>query len=116
MSGSAFKLRDDYQRFVSGSQYNENYVENYRPPIIGEHLLAPNRECRKSRHLREPSFISKSGLVIAPNIVAVQIAQPLFHRKKRWQKYCSPECAGPATRESKRKWWNENRARNGGLQ
>src|SRR5467141_684159 len=28
-----FKLRDDYQRIVSGSRYNENYVDNIRPPI-----------------------------------------------------------------------------------
>lgn len=40
---------------------------------------------------------------------------PYFIAVKRWQKYCSPECAGPATRESKRQWWRENRAKNGGL-
>jgi hypothetical protein len=38
---------------------------------------------------------------------------PYFIAKKKWQKYCSPECAGPATRESKRQWWREHRAKNG---
>jgi predicted nucleic acid-binding Zn ribbon protein len=27
---------------------------------------------------------------------------------KRWQKFCSEKCAGPANRESKRKWWQEH--------
>jgi hypothetical protein len=35
---------------------------------------------------------------------------PYFIAKKRWQKFCSEACAGPANRESKRKWWRENRA------
>jgi hypothetical protein len=42
-------------------------------------------------------------------------AAPYFIAEKRWQKYCSPKCAGPATRESKRQWWRDNRAKNGGL-
>lgn len=40
---------------------------------------------------------------------------PYFIAKKRWQKYCTEKCAGPAARESKRKWWQDNRAKNGGL-
>ena len=35
---------------------------------------------------------------------------PYFIANKRWQKFCSEECAGPANRESKRKWWNDHRA------
>lgn len=35
---------------------------------------------------------------------------PYFFATKKSQKYCSPECAEPARRESKLKWWNENRA------
>jgi hypothetical protein len=41
---------------------------------------------------------------------------PYFIAVKRWQKYCSEKCAGPATREAKRKWWNDNRAKNGGFE
>lgn len=36
---------------------------------------------------------------------------PYFFRDKNNQKYCSPECAAPAERESKRRWWNENKDR-----
>ncbi len=36
---------------------------------------------------------------------------PYFIATKRWQRYCSPECAVPAQREAKRKWWAENRAK-----
>jgi hypothetical protein len=31
---------------------------------------------------------------------------PYFIADKPWQKYCSPDCAAPATREAKRKWWH----------
>jgi len=35
---------------------------------------------------------------------------PYFFATKKGQKYCSEECAAPAQRASKLKWWNENRA------
>jgi len=36
---------------------------------------------------------------------------PYFFASKKGQKYCSPECAKPAQRESKRRWWAEHRAK-----
>lgn len=36
---------------------------------------------------------------------------PYFVAAKRWQKYCSEACAGPANREAKRKWWHENKGK-----
>ena len=36
---------------------------------------------------------------------------PYFFRAEKGQKYCSPECADPARREAKLKWWNENRGK-----
>jgi hypothetical protein len=33
---------------------------------------------------------------------------PYFFRTERRQKFCSPECADPARREAKLKWWNES--------
>ena len=38
-----------------------------------------------------------------------QCGAPYFIRLKRGQKYCSNECAWPAKKESKRKWWHDNR-------
>ena len=38
---------------------------------------------------------------------------PYFIAVKRWQKFCSEKCAGPANRESKRKWWREHRGNEG---
>jgi hypothetical protein len=35
---------------------------------------------------------------------------PYFFATKKSQKYCSPECAQPARRASKLRWWNDNRA------
>jgi hypothetical protein len=39
---------------------------------------------------------------------------PYFIAMKKGQKYCSPDCAEPSRRESKRKWWNVNRGKEGG--
>jgi len=36
---------------------------------------------------------------------------PYFLASKKGQKFCSPECAKPSQRESKRRWWAENRAK-----
>jgi hypothetical protein len=36
---------------------------------------------------------------------------PYFIATKKWQKFCSEKCAGPANRESKREWWRKNRAK-----
>jgi hypothetical protein len=38
-----------------------------------------------------------------------------FIAVKRWQKYCSLECAGPAGREAKRKWWHEHKGKGSSL-
>ena len=37
---------------------------------------------------------------------------PYFITTKNRQRYCSEKCAGVGERESKRKWWHENRAQN----
>jgi hypothetical protein len=39
-------------------------------------------------------------------------AAPYFFRSKKGQKYCSPECGDPARKDSKRRWWAENRGKN----
>jgi hypothetical protein len=36
---------------------------------------------------------------------------PYFFRQQKGQKFCSEECANSSRRESKRRWWNENRAK-----
>lgn len=36
---------------------------------------------------------------------------PYFFSSKKGQKYCSPECAKPSQRQSKRQWWIANRAK-----
>jgi hypothetical protein len=41
-------------------------------------------------------------------------AAPYFFATKRRQKHCTPECAAECTREQKRQWWTDNRAKNGG--
>lgn len=36
---------------------------------------------------------------------------PYFFSKRKDQKYCSDECAAPAKREAKRRWWSVNRGK-----
>lgn len=36
-------------------------------------------------------------------------ANPYFIAKRKDQRYCSPECAQPAKKEAKLKWWHRNR-------
>jgi hypothetical protein len=36
---------------------------------------------------------------------------PYFISKRTDQKYCSDECAAPAKREAKRRWWSTNRSK-----
>jgi hypothetical protein len=36
---------------------------------------------------------------------------PYFIAAKRWQKYCTEKCAGPANREAKRQWWHDNKGK-----
>lgn len=33
---------------------------------------------------------------------------PYFFRIEKGQKFCSPDCAGPARREAKLRWWNQS--------
>jgi len=35
-------------------------------------------------------------------------AAPYFFRTEKGQRFCSPECADPARREAKLRWWNES--------
>jgi hypothetical protein len=35
-------------------------------------------------------------------------AAPYFFRTEKGQKFCSPECADPARREAKLRWWNQS--------
>jgi hypothetical protein len=37
---------------------------------------------------------------------------PYFFSSKKGQKFCTPECAKPSLRESKRQWWAVNRSKN----
>jgi len=50
---------------------------------------------------------------LAKRCAHVDCPAPYFIASKRAQKFCSEKCAGPANRESKRKWWADNRGKGG---
>jgi hypothetical protein len=83
----------------------------------------------------DPSLVDKR-MIEPPNITAFEAAafyfqsrigdlakycgnphcrEPYFIADKRSQKFCSEKCAGSGNRESKRKWWRNNKAKKGSL-
>lgn len=85
----------------SSPEFQQWENDRFRPPLRDElnvALFHLQRIGELAKHCRGP-----------------ECQAPYFIALKRWQKYCSPECTGPATRDSKRRWWRENRAKDGGL-
>jgi hypothetical protein len=69
--------------------------------------IVPVRDCL-------PVVLATSCVRFTGNLKICQNAncdKPYFISKRRDQKYCSPKCAAPAKRESKRMWWAENRSK-----
>jgi hypothetical protein len=64
---------------------------------------------------RRPSALEAALLYFKKNITHARHCRnrecpaPYYFARKKNQKYCSPVCALPAQRASKRKWWHENR-------
>ncbi len=128
-----YRLRDEYQRIIVSAE-NPHIIDFARPDAANR-LLKLDRVSRKRKDnsgQRARFFETWAGrtdlLDDAPTICPfeaavywLQINQKLMvycagpvcaavlFRTEKGQKYCSPECADPARREAKLKWWNENR-------
>lgn len=112
-----FKLRDIHQRVAREGIYRKNYLEEFRPPVIGEFLFG--------REESVPEITTLEAAVVylqdwigdkAKHCSGPTCPAPYFIATKKWQKFCSPQCAEPAQRECKRQWWRENRAKDRGPQ
>jgi hypothetical protein len=105
--------------FISGKA-NQNGGLSIRRFTTGEEakgLLEREAEPPEITHFEAAVFYLQTSVAErAKYCGGPHCPAPYFVATKRWQKYCTEECAGPALRESKRRWWTENRAKNGGNQ
>lgn len=105
-----YKLQDFHYHAVAESKYWEEYLKKMPvsydsvnaatdgPPPISALTVALMylQKTDKARHCPNPACPA-----------------PYFFATKRGQRHCSQECAAECTREAKRRWWNENRAKGG---
>jgi hypothetical protein len=112
-----FKARDEWQkltafapewekRILSGKSRideltNEEFSLSIHPPPLTPFERAMwhfHRIAEKARHCANP-----------------ECPAPYFFAAKKGQKYCTSKCSAPSQRDQKRRWWRENRAKNGGM-
>ena len=109
------KLRDLHERVARDSVSHENYLERPQPSIFEEFLLGGKDPVKQP--VPEITVLEAAVLYLqrigdrAKHCQGPNCSAPYFIAPKRSQKFCKPECAEPAQRESKRQWWRENRAK-----
>ena len=124
-----YRLRDTYHRMIVRAE-NPNLLDFSEESLKQFEKLSRDRgdSPRQKARLLE-RMLGEDLLEYAPRICPFEsavywlqvnqnlmvycegptCAAPYFFREGKGQKYCSPECADPARREAKLKWWNENR-------
>ena len=113
------KLRDLHERVARDSVSDENYLNLAQPSIFEEFLLGSNGI---KGPVPEITVLEAAVLYLqrigdkAKHCPNPNCHSPYFIAPKIRYKFCSPECAEVGQRESKLKWWYENRAKDRGLQ
>lgn len=128
-----YRLRDEYHRMIVGAE-NPHLIDLTDGNAVNQLLeLArvsqPRRDDSSQRARFFDTWAAGTDLLedvprICPFEAAVywlQVNQklmvycegpmcpaPYFFRTEKGQKFCSPECANPARRQSKLRWWNES--------
>ncbi len=112
-----FKLRQDYQHAVKFGDYLKSCQTMQDAPKTRTEFIQRAYMEVESVPAVTPFEAAVYHLQclgdrarICPN---PECPAPYFIATKKGQKYCSPECAAPSQRESKRKWWHTNRAKGG---
>jgi hypothetical protein len=115
-----FHLRKQFHQWKSQSEWWSVHPPVHPDWATGEEakgLLEREAEPPEITHFEAAVFYLQTSVAErAKYCGGPHCPAPYFVATKRWQKYCTEECAGPALRESKRRWWTENRAKNGGNQ
>lgn len=129
-----YRIRDEYHRMVVRAE-NPHLID-IADPSAANRLFALDRESQARRD--DPAQRSRffedcaAGTELLEDVPRIcpfeaavywlqvnqklmvycagpMCAAPYFFRSEKGQRYCSPECADPARKEAKLKWWNENR-------
>jgi hypothetical protein len=82
-------LKEESDVTITGPRYTAPPITPFEAAIF--HF---QNQDKRVRHCRNP-----------------ECQEPYFFARKRNQEYCSPDCAEYGQRESKKKWWNENRGK-----
>jgi hypothetical protein len=105
-----FQLRRKFSEwsFALSVDYDEE-IRNPKPVDWFE-------QCPQVTFLEAAMFYFQTALAHrAKHCGGMECPAPYFVATRKGQKHCSEKCAAEATREAKRRWWAENRAKNGGL-
>jgi hypothetical protein len=115
-----FKFRDYYQQTAMRiQQVRADQNPGRIPPPISVSVPTSRAEILEAMGIRNnpPSitpieaaaFYFQQNARRARRCLNPECPAPFFLAKKKRQIFCGEECAKPAQRESKRKWWRENR-------
>ncbi len=88
------------------SEQPEGWTTDYAPWITYRFSDPPTR----ATSFEAVFYHLRRHIDNAQHCAGPECAAPYFFATKKSQKYCSSECADPARRASKLRWWNENRA------
>jgi hypothetical protein len=103
-----FRLRDTYAAMVRRQDMSveERKKEDLAADVTGPRYLAP-----RITPFEAAVFHFQHQGTRARRCANAECSLPYFFVGKKGQRFCSPACALPAQRESKRNWWNENRSK-----
>ena len=106
-----------YHRSRSDRELEEQIGPRMTEAMLGEYvqpvslLFALREPPRRPAALESALLYFKKNSGRARHCPTVGCPAPYFFARKKNQKYCSPACALPAQRATKRKWWRENRGK-----
>lgn len=129
-----YRLRDDYHRLIV--KYENPHLIGLTDPDAAERLLKLEQKSQargdvdasQRAHFFETWAAGAHLLEEVPRICPFEAAvywlqvnqklmvycegpvcpAPYFFRLQKGQKYCSPECADPARKAAKLRWWNDS--------
>lgn len=103
-----FRFRDSYAAMVrrQAMTAQDREKEDFTTDVKGPRYALP-----PATAIEAAAFHLQRNLHRALHCPNLECPAPYFFAKKKGQKFCSSACAQPAQRESKRKWWHENRGK-----
>lgn len=103
-----FRFRDSYAAMERRGDMpsNERMKEDFTADVTGPRYFPPPVTAVEAAAFYLQRNFNRARHCLNPDCPA-----PYFIVSKKGQRYCSEECAKPAQREAKRKWWTEHRGK-----